>query len=284
MKYLKSIVKGLFVLLILGLLVSPLALIYEISVRERAQYEVPQAPIFHEVAYGAAVQAQRMDMRECINVSGVFRSETYTYMELKQQDPSRIRWDVSSGDEVLIGQVLGTYLGKEVISSVEGVITEINLYGDPYLKVRRFTPVFLEISVDQSTAGTLNRAESLTTEEGIQVTVISSSRVPDDFGMIKMKLSFDTDRYTLGDRLSDETLYTGTSYLHALVLPEACLYQKVSGEDEPWYARQVSADGFYINEIEIVRGYSNGEYCCVSGVTENQYFDSGYRAIMGNGG
>ena len=67
------------------------------------------------------------------------------------------------------------------------------------------------------------------------------------------------------------------------MLPEDCLYQKIAGEDEPWYVQQVSADGFFIGEMQVEKGYGDGNYCCVSGVGENQYFDSGYKAIVGNG-
>lgn len=283
MKYIKSISKGLFWVLIIAMLVAPLGLIYEISSREMAKYEVPQAPVFHETAYGAAVQAQRMDLREYITVSGVFRSDTYAYMELTQNDPSRIRWSVSVGDEIAKGQVVGVYEGRDVTSTVEGVVTDISLYGDTYLKVCTFTPVTLEISVDQSTAKALNRAKSLATEEGTAVSVVYTARIPDEADMIAMRLSFDSEDYTLGERLTDEKLYTGTSYLSALVLPEKCIYQKVAGEDEPWYVRQVTADGFFISENEVGRGYSNGEYCCVSGIDENAYFDTGYKALIGGG-
>lgn len=283
MKYLKNIAKVLFWLLIFGLLVAPLGLIYEISSREMVRYEVPQAPIFHETAYGSAVRAERMDLREYITVSGIFRSDTYAYMELEQADPSRIRWNVSVGDEVADGQVIGSYEGEDVVSTVEGVLTEISLYGDSYLKVRTYTPVVLEISVDQSTAKALKRAKTLTTEEGVAVSVVYSARVPDAFGMSTMRLSFDSEDYTLGGRLTEEKLYTGAAYLSALVLPEKCIYQKIAGENEPWYVREVSAEGFYISEIEVGRGYSNGEYCAVSGISENQYFDAGYKALMGNG-
>ena len=283
MKYVKSIAKWLFWVLIIALLVAPLGFIYEISSREMKKYETPQAPVFRETAYGAAVRAQRMDLSEYILVSGVFRSDTYAYMDLKQQDPSRIRWDLSVGDEVAKGQVIGTYGGTEVVSTVEGVVTEISLYGDPYLKVRTFTPVTLEISVTQSTAKALKRSENLTTEDGVAVSVVYSARVPDDFGMIEMRLSFDSEDHTLGEKLTEEKLYTGASYLSALVLPEKCLYQKVAGENEPWYVRQVTADGFFVAEIEVGRGYSNGEYCCVSGVGEGSYFDSGYKVMIDGG-
>lgn len=281
MNFLKSLAKGFFWLLILCLLVAPLALIYEISAREMEQYATPTAPVFHETAYGALAQAKRMDLQDYIIVSGVFQSDTYEYMELTQQEPAKIRWAVGVGDEVLVGQILGTYSGRGIVSTVEGLVTEINVYNDSYLKVRTFAPVVLEIQVDQKTANALNRADSLTTEDGVAVTVVYTARIPDANGMIAMKLSFDDAYYTLGYRVKEERLYTGTSYLQVLVLPESCLYQKVAGEDEPWYVRQVSADGYLIGEHQVSRGYSNGEYCSITGINEGEYFDTGYKALAG---
>ena len=283
MKYLQSISKVFFWLLIFALLAAPLGLIYEISNREMEQYKVPETPMFHETAYGGIARAERMDIYDYVTVSGIFASEAYAYMELTQDDPSMIRWNIEIGNEVSLGQVVGTYLGEDVISTVEGIVTGISAYGDTYLKVRQFTPVVLETSVEQRVANTLKRAENLTTEDGVAVSVVYISRVPDADGTVRIKLSFDSDDYTLGQILNDIKLFTGGIYLQALVLPEACLYQKVAGENEQWYARQVSPDGFFIGEVPVTRGYSNGEYCCVAGVTEGAFFDTGYGALTGTG-
>lgn len=281
MKNKKRIATGFFALLILALLVTPLLLILEISRREMDQYTVPETPIFRETAYGFPEMPQRMDLQEAVTVSGVFVSESYAYMDLTQEDPSKIRWSVVVGDEVKVDQVLGSYLGQDVLSTVEGKIVEISLYGDPYLKVQLYSPVLLEISADSASARLLGRAKELTTKDGVTTEVVYTSRIPDEAGMTRMKLSFDTDRFTLGQRLIEETLYTGNVYLQTLVLPEKCLYQKVVGENEPWYVREITSDGFFLSEIQVERGYSNGAYCSVNGVKENQYFDSGYRAIVG---
>ena len=104
MKVISKLEKVLFWLLILALLAAPLGLIYEISNREKQQYATPTAPDFVEMAYGTIAEAERRDLRESVSLTGVFRSETYEYIELKQNEPSKIRWDISVGDEIQTGE------------------------------------------------------------------------------------------------------------------------------------------------------------------------------------
>jgi hypothetical protein len=69
-----------------------------------------------------------------------------------------------------------------------------------------------------------------------------------------------------------------------LVLPVSCVYQKTPGEEEPWYAREVTKDGAVVGEIEVKLGYSNGKQVCVSGPQEGHYYDSGYGSVTAGGG
>jgi hypothetical protein len=98
--------KCLFWVLIIVLLVTPMALICEISNREKREYEIPEPPVFVETAYGSIATAERMDIKESISVSGTFQSFAYDYIELKQNDPAQIRWSISVGDEIQKGQCL----------------------------------------------------------------------------------------------------------------------------------------------------------------------------------
>ena len=70
MKIMKSVLKVVFWLLIVALLLAPLGLIYEISVRERAAYEAPSAPVIREGAIGASIEATRQDVDEYVRISG----------------------------------------------------------------------------------------------------------------------------------------------------------------------------------------------------------------------
>ena len=121
----------------------------------------------------------------------------------------------------------------------------------------------------------------LKTADGDAVSIQYVSVIPNAAGQLRVLLSIDTDYYYYGEVLQALELKTGYEYLSALVLPKNALYQKVAGEDEPWYVYKVRADGEAIGEIEVTIGYNNGAYVCVSGIQAGEYFDTGYGAIKG---
>lgn len=282
MKIVKKLVSGLFWLLIIALLVAPLGLIYQISADEMEAYQTPETPVLRETSMGEACQAMRIDLRESVRVSGKFVSASYAYMELDQRTPSSIRWLVTTGDEIQEGQTLGTYKGEPVVSTVTGILEEMNTYStDAYLRVQLLTPVELSCSVNDRTLSLLKHADALTTEKDEAVTLSYVSLQKNADGTTNIRLSIETDRFIFGQELEKLAIYTGRVYNGTLVLPEDCVYQKEDQEDAPWYVRQVTEDGFLIGEQEVQVGYSDGEYVCVTGVEEGAWFDSGYKAIAG---
>lgn len=64
----------------------------------------------------------------------------------------------------------------------------------------------------------------------------------------------DSAEYIYGMELKNLQLYTGNVYTGSLVLLEKCLYQKEQGENQPWYVRQVTEDGYYISEVTVQCG------------------------------
>lgn len=282
MKILRSILTGVFWLLIVALLVAPLGLIWQISQREMAEYATPTVPVLRETAVGDPVQALRQDVAEYVILSGTFTSNEYAYMELNARQASAIRWVVDIGDEIQEGQVLGTYKNTEILSTVTGILTEVNTYAaSPYLRVQAFSPVVLEARVNERTLSVLKNAEGLTTENGEAVTLAFCSMQKNPDGTTDVQLSIDSETYQYGQELNTLRILTGRVYSKTLVLPSKCVYQKETGEDEPWYARMVTEDGILIMEVEVQIGYTNGDVVCVSGVEEGAWFDSGYKAIMG---
>lgn len=280
MKIMKSVLKVVFWLLIVALLLAPLGLIYEISVRERAAYEAPSAPVIREGAIGASIEATRQDVDEYVRISGTFISREYDYIELSQRNASEIRWDVQVGDEIQVDQVLGTYNGKEIVSTMDGILMEINSYATkPYLKVQLLTGLELECNLSDKVIKQLRRAEALTTHDGVPVSITYIANVKNDDGSSRVLLTLDSDSYFYGEAVRDLKLYTGYVYTGALVLPEKCLYQKNVGENQPWYVRQVTEDGYFIEELEVQRGYSNGDLVCVTGIEEGTFYDNGYQVI-----
>ncbi len=282
MKMLKSILTCAFWLLVIALMVAPLGLIYQISNDEMAQYTTPTIPVLRETAIGSVAKATRQDVAVYVTVSGSFTSSESVYQELDYKSPDQIRWLVGHGDEVQVDQVIGTYNGENVVSEYTGIIVEMKTYGtDAYLRISLFEPVELSCRLDDRTLSMLKRSDSLLTDNGEAVTLLYASQQKNSDGTTNVRLTIDTDKYTYGEALSELRIMTGQVYQRTMVLPVDCVYQKTAGENEPWYVRQVTAEGIFLTEREIQIGYSNGDYVCVTGVEEGEYFDMGYKAIVG---
>lgn len=280
MRIWKRVFKLFFWLLIVALLVAPLGLIYGISNREMERYTTPDAPQFRETALGAPFQAQRMDVAEAVSVSGCFVSREFVDQELPYP-ASLIRWQVEAGQEVSAGQQLGSLRGEALPCQYDGVVEQINIYpeANAYLRIRLLEPIELECLVTDKVLRALQRATQLCTAEGEAVELAYASRVKTADGLTTVRLSIDSEDYSYGMELEELTLLTGHSYLQALVLSSKCVYQKTEGEEQPWYARRVSADGYFIEEVEVEVGYRDERLVCVSGVTEGDWFDTGYQAL-----
>lgn len=283
MKILKSTFAGAFWLLIIALLVTPLGLIRQISQNEMAEYAAPEVPVLQETAVGDIIKATRQDVQEYVILSGTFTSTEYAYMDLNARQASSIRWIVDIGDEIQEGQILGTYKNTEIISTVSGILVEMNTYSaSPYLRVQQFSPVVLEARVDDRTLSALTLAEELATENGESVTLEFHSMQKNPDGTTDVLLSIDSEKYTYGQELWELRILTGRVYRKTLVLPAKCVYQKETGENAPWYARMVTEEGIFLMEMEVQIGYTNGDVVCISGVEEGAWFDSGYKAIIGD--
>ena len=283
MKVLKSLVTVLFWLLIIALMVMPLGLISQISRAEMEEYATPSIPVLQEVSMGDAVQCYRTDVAEYITVSGTFTSNTYVYMELKNvRKLDTVRWNVSNGDEIQEGQVLGSNANGDIIAEYTGIIAEMNTYGtNPYLKIQLFEPVEFSCKVEDRVLSVLKRSEGLTTENGENVTLVFASRQKNPDGTTNVRLSIESDSYIFGQTEGELKLLTGMVYRNTLVLPAKCVYQKDSGEDQPWYVRQVTRDGVFLYEQEVKVGYATDDIICVSGIEEGGWFDSGYKSVSG---
>ena len=108
MNIVKQIAKVFFWVLIIALLVSPLGILYEISQQEMAEYQVHALPALTQTSIGRVLQVTRQDVQEYFTVSGVFQSSKSAYQPLTMENPGLIRWEVSTGDEIQAGQVMGT--------------------------------------------------------------------------------------------------------------------------------------------------------------------------------
>lgn len=285
MVVLKKIGSVCFWLLIVALLCLPVGLIFQISEAEMAQYEAAEIPTLQQTAYGSPVQVERMDIHESITLSGVFVSDTRADMELSISKTELLRWSVAEGDQIAEGDVLGTYNGKDITSTLTGIILDINVYSgstkNQYIRVRLLEPLVLECDVTQEQLETVQKYDDLSLAGGTALTLeyVSLTRNEDDTTTVRFSLD-DGTGYQYGQALTDFDLYTGVTYPQTLVLSEQCVYQKAEGDDQPWYARRVTEDGAFIEEIQVQVSGSYDGIVRISGVEEGDWFDSGYRAVL----
>lgn len=282
MKIIKKLLQGLFWLVLLALLVAPLGLIWKISGEEMKAYEPPVPPTLKQTAYGELMQAHRWDVADYLTVSGTWVSDELVYQELDCWNPWIIRWRVEPGAEIQEGQILGTYMDKDVVAKHSGILLEINASSgeNAYLCIQDLEADALECRMDKDTLGKLKNARELRTEEGNAVSLAFASRVPDGNGAYTVRLNVEGTAHILGETEKNLVLLTGQVYRDALVLDARCVYQKQPGASEPWYARKVQADGTLLGEVEIKIGFRIGNLVCVSGVSEGEWFDSGYQAVV----
>lgn len=278
MHMVKKIIPFVFVVLIGAMLVAPLGLIVRLSQAEQAEFAAPSVPVLQEMAVGGIYQAQTVTVEEVVTVSGTFVSETYDYMELDYEAVRDIRWAVSSGDEIQVGQVIGLGAQGEVVSEMDGIITQMHISADDcYIKLRPFAPVELSCRVDSRTLGILTRSRNLECD-GVAVKLTFASRQQNADGTTDVRLFFDTDAYTYGE-VATLSVSTGRQFDGVISLPARCVYQKYSGGD--WYARQVTKDGIFVEEVRVEIIYSVSENVYIKGVQEGEYFDSGYQVVAG---
>ena len=284
MKFLKFLGKTLLWLLILAILVCPIYLIFRLSAQELAQYETPPPPVILDSAYGDICPAYRGDLHEFVTLNGEFVCHDYAYMELDYKDPSLIRWEVSPGELITPEQVLGWYKDEPVISSVTGMISSMQTYGqDAYIQVRCIAPTVLECRVEDSVLRALRRGETLTTGDGMGVSLLYTAPMKNPDGSTTIRLSVEGEEGAYGQQMEELTVYTGRVYTGVLMVDSRCVYQRQHGEGEPWYVRQVSVDGIVLQEVEVQVGYNDGKYVCVTGVNEGEFFDAGYKSVLAGG-
>lgn len=281
MNVLKRIAKVFFWVLIIALLVSPLGILYEISQREMAEYQVNALPALAQTSIGRVLQVTRQDVQEYFTVSGVFQSSESAYQQLTMENPGLIRWEVSTGDEIQVGQVMGTYNGENVVAEFSGIIEKINTgSADPYVKVKLLDKLVLEATVSKSTLAIIKRSMNMTTEAGEPVRLTYTSNLKSANGDRRIQLTIDSDAYSYGTSVNLK-IYTGLSYPQVLVVHQDCVYQRNPGTENPWYVRTVTKNGEVIGEQQVEISFTMGNLVCISGVSEGTYCDAGYKDIVG---
>lgn len=280
MKLLKSILAGLFWLLILALLVAPIGLIVQISKEEMQEFATPDPPVLQEMAIGGIYQSVSASVSESFKVSGTFVSGADGYMELDYDTVKDARWNVGVGSEIQEGMVIGTANGEDIVATMDGIIQQMHIsQGDCFIKLELFTPVVLQSKVDKATLSILRNSRKLTVgKEGAKVSLAFASRKQNSDGTFDVLIAIDSDEYTYGQVVSALHIRTGRSFDNVVRLTDRCVYQKGGSQ---YYVRQVTKDGIFLKEVEVEVVYFDGTNYYLTGINPGEYFDSGYQIIAG---
>ena len=280
MNIVKRILSAIFWLLIIALLIAPLGLIAEISRQEMQEFATPSSPVLQEVAIGGIYQSIADSASESFKVSGTFVSNADGYMELEYETVKDARWNISVGDEIQEGMVIGTVNGEEIVATMDGIVKQMHISaGDCFIKLELFTPVVLSAKVDKATLSILRNSRKLTAgDKKGKVSLAFASRVQNADGTFDVLISIDSDEFTYGQVVSSLRIYTGREFSNVVRITDKCVYQKGGSG---WYVRKVTKEGIFIEEVEVEVLYHDGYNYYVTGIGAGEYFDSGYQIIAG---
>lgn len=256
----------------------PLGAIYLISTREIKEYQIDVKDVFKEKAYGELKETTRMDIKENYEISGEIISQTYRSVKIPYSDEQTLKLNIEVEDEVHTGEKIG-YLGdgKEVYSSCNGIVKEINLEGEePNIKVLSFDRLLLKANVKKEIAQKLNG--ELTDENGIKYEVVEKSNQMIEGGMEVLLYIKQNNCYNYGEKVNNLLLYTGKEFENVITIDQSCVYTKSGGTDK--YVRICNQMGEYVKEQRVEVSFDAGDNVCVTGIDENVLCDSGYKYVI----
>ena len=278
MYIIKKVATTVFCVFLICLLLAPVGILYFISQNEQAQYQPEPVPVVEELAYGDVLPVVRRDIYETIKINGTVVSASDFFVELKARDPYDLRFMVSVGDVIHPGDLIAYDGSKKIVSDAYGLISEISLGNDPYLRLCSLEDLALECYVNDTQRAILQRSSlELLDEDGTSLTLLDMDEIYTNGNSIRVLLRYDAENLRYGQTFSDLILSTGKVYSQALVVDERCVYRKPNTDS--YYLRLVDQDGHFISETQVKVGYSDGTYICVSGIEEGTLCDSGYKTL-----
>ena len=274
----KKKLKALIVVLLFGVfLLLPILLIMQLSKKEMKQYNTNEVYFFKEASYGEPCVVVRQDMQQYYSVSGIVTSDTYHYMKVDDNSGNEIRLSKSIGDEIAKDEIIGYQGEKEITSIYNGIIEEISLFDNGYIKVRSLDERILTCMVDIEVANKLNDNKELYTEKGSKVSIKNVSKIVEQ-NQVKIVLFIEDIEYLYGQMVENLKLFTGKVYEDVLALDESCVYQK--DETGSYYVRVLDDYGYFIEEKEVMVGFKNNDMVTVLNLDEGTLCDSGYKNLL----
>lgn len=267
---LKTVVFGIF----LVLTTTPLVMMYKLSLKEQQQYVQDTQYTFREAAYGGIVSVCREDLEQYYVVDGKCISNTYKNIKINSSASSNVYVDVQ--EEIFEGQVIAKIDGKDLVSTLDGIVEDVVEGEEGYIKVLSFSNPELMCNVSPQVAKSIKGLDSLVLEDGRKVKVKSISNIMID-NNVQVVFEIEDCEYMYGEDVSDLKIFTGRRFSDILVVDKSAVYKRLDGN---YYVRTVDESGYFIDEVQVNVSYEVDDKIVITGVEEGTLCDSGYASCI----
>lgn len=271
----KAIVRIFIVGCFIVLSAAPVAMMYRLSQSEKEAYIQDKSYNYKEASYGAAVMVDRKDIEQYVTVSGRMESADFEYINLNSQE-GKIRIYTEIGDEIMTGDTIANVDGKDIKSTINGIVYDIDLSDGGYIKVGSIDKLQMVSLLDKRAADKIRNIKELKLEDGRKVTVKRISNILTD-GYVSAVFVIENSEYMYGEQISDLKLYTGKTYTDLLVVDKRAVYKKTDGN---YYVRVIDHNDYYVTETQVQINYESDDVIGITGVEEGTLCDSGYKNLI----
>lgn len=259
------------------LMILPLIMMFNLSEREMAKYQVNSTYKFKEAAYGESKRVTRQDLRLYYTFSGTVTSSTYRYIDFPEAEDTDVISTVSVGDEVFKGDIVAYIGGKKIISNFNGIVEDVASFAGGYVKLRSFDNLKLACMSDISTINKVKDCQTLELADGNKVNVDLVSNIIAD-NKRKIVFSIENSDYMYGQEVKNLKIYTGKVYTDVLTIDKQCVYQKK--KNGPYFVRVVDENGYFESEKEVEIGFETEDAVSVLNIEEDTLCDAGYKELL----
>lgn len=255
-------------IIIIGLCLLTIFLIMFVSSLEKNYYTINESYELVQKSYGEPNLIIRSDISEVIELTGVYTSNEIIYVPFDEYNSEDITFFVESGQEIQKGDVLFNVNTNSINSEYNAIVKSID-YTNEFISLYNLDNLVFEtivgIDFDNTELSVQNTNEILTLK--------NVSNIVEDGG--RKALFTSSEEYLYGEEVT-YYLLTGITETNVLMVSVDCVYEV----NEQFYIRVVDQSGYFIEEIPVKTGISDGLYISISDGEEGTYCDSGYSSYI----
>lgn len=266
-----KIIKMIGYIIIFFVYCIPVCFILHISDKEVKNYTEDVDFEFEEKAYGTVVPVIKMDVEEyytfCADVTSIYENNIVV---------NNAQLLVFEGDEIVVGDTVAKSEKGDIKSDKNGLVSRIEYEDSKTIIYMYDLENLIYVCKVLPNQLYLFDSECLYDEYRNEIKIIKKSNIMEEgYVNVYLKVPQNVDVY-YGQTLEEINLYTGNVYKNSVVVDKNCVYKK----DGNWYVREVTAEGDFVQEIEVKVGILSGDNISVTGIDEGIYCDAGYKNLI----